>query len=159
MNPTLNRKGITPIISVILLLMMVIAIAGIAYTWLQGMQETIQTSTANSSERLLGEMNVQLRIDGVGVDATVDVGGGICNATVYFRNKGTEKAQNLRLFVDDVYATDATAQVSTLNPGTSAYFNASNSTKLEDITNNSYHKFKVASDETEAEEIAKVLCS
>ncbi|MFH1424953.1 MAG: archaellin/type IV pilin N-terminal domain-containing protein [archaeon] len=151
--PLGNRRGITPIISVILLLMMTIAIAGLAYTWLQGLQTTIEESTENTTTRMLGEMNVELRLDGA--SGSPISGSGYCNATVYVRNKGTERADNLQLYVNDLMVVGG--NITSLSPGSTVSWAYVNSSTL-NVTNNTFHKFKIVSDETEASESIKVLC-
>jgi flagellin-like protein len=147
-----NKKGITPIISVILLLMMTIAIAGLAYGWLNRMQTTITTSSENTSGKFLKGMNVQLRIDGYntscGGDSTVI-------PTVFVRNSGTETAANLQLYVDDSLI-QGSANAS-LSAGTTTQYVLSNQTC--NLWVNRSKTIKIASDETSAEATYSVTCT
>ena len=118
-----NTKGITPIIAVILLLMMTIAIAGLAYSWLQTTQQTIQSSTENTTAALLGSLKVHLKVEGYNITCTQSAGQHI---RVYGRNAGTEPAKNLQLYVDDALV--AGASNTTLNPGTTTSWLISNQT-------------------------------
>jgi flagellin-like protein len=148
---TLNRKGITPIISVILLLMMVIAIAGIAYTWLQGMQESIQTSTENTSTELLRAMNVNLRMEGY----TYNCSGSASNVSFFVRNAGSETAHNLNLYVEDEYKPQSA--VSSLAGGTSTTMVLNNTNCVNWV--NATKKIKVTCDEMTEETNLKFVCS
>jgi len=100
-----NTRAIAPIISIILLLMVTIAIAGLAYTWLQKMQTNVQTSSENSSTKSMTGMQATLEIDGYNLN---------CNAATsqvsfYVRNSGTTTANNLQLYVDEVYIAGGSA--------------------------------------------------
>src|SRR3990167_8221256 len=122
----LNSKGITPIIAVILLLMMTIAIAGLAYTWLQRTQATIQTSTENTTLTLLAGLKVNLKVEGynstcvmgglAGVPVANDRPNPNVSIRIYGRNAGTEPAHNVLLYVDDSLLPNVTLN-SSLNPG------------------------------------------
>ncbi|MFO7872649.1 MAG: archaellin/type IV pilin N-terminal domain-containing protein [Candidatus Undinarchaeales archaeon] len=145
-----NNKGITPVISVILLLMMTISIAGLAYTWLQRTQASIETSTENTTERLLGSLKVQLRVEGYNLGCNA----GSSNLTISVRNAGTEKAKNLQVYIDDAIQTGMTN--SSLDPGTIINFNAT-----VDCTNyvNSTKTIKITSDESTAEKTFSFTCT
>lgn len=147
----LNNKGITPIISVVLLLMMTISIAGIAYTWLQRTQATIETSTENTTKRLLRGLKVKLRIEGY--DLACD--GTSSNLTVSVRNAGTETAKNLQLYIDDSIQSGMTN--SSLGAGTITNF------KMTSVDCNNYANaskaIKVTSDEATAEKTFAMSCT
>jgi flagellin-like protein len=141
MKILLNKKGITPIISVILLLMMVIAIATLSYTWLQRMERTVETSAENSSGGLLKGFNVQLRIEGYNTTCTAS---NSTTPTIFAKNTGTEKATNLQLYVDGQRITEATN--SSVSAGDTIIYvlNAYNCSDWINLTK----KIKLASDET-----------
>ena len=149
-----NRKGITPIISVILLLMMTIAIAGLAYTWLQRMQTTVQTSSENVSDDLLAGFKVRLDINGYSANCT---GGSTdkVNLTVYVKNSGTKDANHIQLYVND--AMQAGANQTVLATGNDTTFNLTNVLCSSFI--NETKIFKVTSDETVSETSFFVRCS
>jgi len=46
-----KRKGITPVIAIVLLLMMTVAAAGMAYVWIMGLQEDIQEQSNEGVEK------------------------------------------------------------------------------------------------------------
>jgi flagellin-like protein len=67
----MNKKGITPIISVILLLMMSVAVAGIAWFWLQSMTQKVMSQTEQGTNAQLTALANSLQVQGSPV----------CNAT------------------------------------------------------------------------------
>jgi len=150
-----NNRAITPIISIVLLLMMTIAIAGLGYSWLQRMQVTIQTSSENTSTRLLEDMNVELIIVGYNLECNRSFNNDT-NLTFFLRNAGTDGSRNLQLFVDDVYqagkSTSALAQGGKLNLTYSASENCSD-------WENSTKKVSIVSDEVVMEKTIKFKCS
>ncbi len=98
-----NNKGITPIIAVILLLMMTIAIGGLAYVWIQRLSSTVQSGTENTSTQFLATSKVRLAIDGYNSTCMATAGTTSNNISLRFygRNAGTEPARNVLLYVDD----------------------------------------------------------
>ncbi|MFH1786865.1 MAG: archaellin/type IV pilin N-terminal domain-containing protein [archaeon] len=56
----LGKRAITPVISVVLLLMMTVAIAGIAWFWLQGMTQQILNATEQTADTQLGRLTFDL---------------------------------------------------------------------------------------------------
>ena len=150
-----NRKGITPIISVILLLMMTIAIAGLAYTWLQRMQTSVTNQTEASTTRMLQGMNIQLRVDSVQL---WNCSGDDANATIYFRNTGGTAANNLQLYVGGKYIVGG--NMTKMDAGASENFSYEWVPGLEDVKdwNNTYRAVKIASDEGVFESNWKFIC-
>ena len=154
MKNSLNKKGITPIISVILLLMMTIAVAGLAYTWLQGLQGSVQTSTENRTSRMIGNINVELKIDSAEL---ASCGTSVANVSVYFRNTGTEAANNLQLYVDNAYISGASN--TSVSPASTRSYNYSSVAALADVSwINQTKTFRIESDETTVEEEFKLTC-
>lgn len=160
MKLLLNRKGITPIIAVILLLMMTIAIAGLAYTWLQRMQTSIQTSSENTTTTLLAGLKVNLKIEGYNTTCYSN----LVQVRIYGRNAGTESAHNVNLYTNDAL-TNITPN-SSLNPGVTTSWggNQGSGTILVsgDTCTNWIGKtktFKLTSDETSAEKSFTLACT
>lgn len=153
-----NKKAITPIISVILLLMMTIAIAGLAYSWLQKMQTSIEVSTENRTAELLGSLQMDLKIDGYYLNCTA----GSNLTTFYVRNAGGNIATNLRIFIDDQYFVNGTSgtnsSIAQLDGGTSKNF-AINATGGCGFFNQTSRTVKVVSDETSVEKVFTFKCS
>ena len=56
----MGKRGITPVISVVLLLMMTVAIAGIAWFWLQGMTQQILNATETTADTQLGKLTFDI---------------------------------------------------------------------------------------------------
>jgi len=153
-----NRKGITPIISVILLLMMTIAIAGLAYSWLQKMQTSISISTENKTTELLGGMKMDLKIDGYFLNCST-----ASNLTMFYvRNAGADTSTNLRLYVDDQFFTNGTrgtnSSYARIDPGTTITF-AVNATDGCHYFNETSRTIKVVSDEASVEKAFVFKCS
>ncbi|MFO7872650.1 MAG: archaellin/type IV pilin N-terminal domain-containing protein [Candidatus Undinarchaeales archaeon] len=148
-----NRKGITPIISVVLLLMMTIAIAGLAYTWLQRMEASIQSSTENTTEELMTGFKAQLSIDGYKAkcySGTSDV-----EMSFYIRNSGTKRVKNLRLYADNALIN--VSNYTSLGPGNTTSFALGNRTCSDWI--NETRTIKVTSDQVTSETLFEITCS
>ena len=94
-----STKGISPIIAIVLLLMMTIAIGGLAYTFIQRFQSNLATSTENQSATTSKQLKVALSIDGY--NTTCGAASSWLYVRVNVRNAGTEQAKNLQLLVDD----------------------------------------------------------
>jgi len=60
-----KRKGITPVIAIVLLLMMTVAAAGMAYVWIMSLQENIASDTEKDLETLQETKNARLSIESV----------------------------------------------------------------------------------------------
>ncbi len=74
-----TRKGITPVIAIVLLLMMTVAAAGGAYAWLTQLQEQFQNQAESSIERGINIVDMQCyNQDGSGY------------VEVFFKNSGTK---------------------------------------------------------------------
>ena len=66
-----KRKGITPVIALVLLLMMTVAAAGMAYIWFQDVQQETQDTVSDSLAERTGQMAGAVSIDAVYEDADV----------------------------------------------------------------------------------------
>ncbi len=162
-----NTKGITPIIAVILLLMMTIAIAGLAYSWLQRTQTTIQTSTENITTTLLSGLKVNLKVEGYNATCSATAGSPTTSVQirVYGRNAGTESAKNVYIYVDDAPAN--VSKNSTLEPGTTTSWGGCQGTGCPSVANgdncslwvNLTKTIKLVSDESTAEKSFTFACT
>ncbi len=165
----LNTKGITPIIAVILLLMMTIAIAGLAYTWLQRTQATIQSSTENTTTTLLGGLKVNLKVEGynstcvmgglAGAPTAADRAAPNISIRFYGRNAGTEPAHNVLLYVDDALLNSSVN--SSLNPGVTTSWGPLVVSSNDNCSTwvNKTKVIKIASDESSAEKSFTFTCT
>lgn len=81
-----NRRGITPIISVILLLMMTVGISGAAYYWMQGITASIMDTTKNMTEQQLSQMLTLITL--VDYDLECDAGGVSTTLILQMFNQG-----------------------------------------------------------------------
>lgn len=84
------RKGITPVIAVILLLLITISIVGIAFTFFQRTTEAATTTGSRQIEQQVSQIGTQFAIDGVDKNR------------VYIRNIGTSPLSNLKFYVNNV---------------------------------------------------------
>lgn len=85
-----NNRGITPIISVILLLMMTVGIAGFAWVWLQSVTTGIMDTTKNMTDAQLQQMMTNI----VFVDYSLECNSThILNVTLLMYNRGGTTAE------------------------------------------------------------------
>lgn len=68
MNKKLNKKGLTPVIAVILLLMMTVAVAGAAFYWLVKIQGSMQSGTESYEGKLVERMAGKVGLSAVYYD-------------------------------------------------------------------------------------------
>ena len=112
-----HRKGITPIISIILLLMMTIAIAGLSFTFIQRVQISVEDQTESTSRKLVSDLTTFIRIEGGIIE---NCGGGdpvLGDATIFFRNTGVIDAHSPQLFVNNEFIDISDADFDTIEPG------------------------------------------
>ncbi|MBR9678701.1 MAG: hypothetical protein GON13_00350 [Nanoarchaeota archaeon] len=114
----LNKKGVTPIISIVLLLMITVAVAGTVSFWLGSVQEGAQSEIEDSTDIITSQTQQGISIQFVTCDATNDL------VTVVIRNSGTRPIESgdVALTISDEdgitnlgYATDATPWATRLN--------------------------------------------
>jgi archaellum component FlaG (FlaF/FlaG flagellin family) len=138
--------------------MMTIAIAGLAYTWLQRMQGSIASSTENRTADLLGNIQIELKVDGYFFNCST----GSNLTTFYVRNAGSEKASNARIYVDDQYFVNGTGGTNStyqfIQAGETVTF-AVNASDGCNFFNESTRTVKIASDETNVEKAFTFTCS
>jgi len=80
----MNKKGITPIISVILLLMMSVAVAGIAWFWMQSMTQRVMSQTEQGTTQQLTTMQGSLLVQASTCNTSAAT-----DATIVVYNPGT----------------------------------------------------------------------
>jgi len=107
-----NRRGITPIISVILLLMMTVGISGAAWYWMQGLASSIMDTTKNMTDQQLSRMLTLITL--VDYDLDCDASGVVSNMTLQIFNQGGTTVN-----LNSALINGKKAQVTplTLNPG------------------------------------------
>lgn len=81
----LNRKGITPIIAIILLLMMTVAAAGASFYWLIKIQGELQGGTSQFQEQTFDRISSSVNWEGADYNKTIDL------LTISLLNTGTTK--------------------------------------------------------------------
>lgn len=74
------RKGITPVIAIVLLMLITLSIVGFAYVWFNQTAGDIGSAVTNTTESELAKMNKKIRIESCGVSAN----------TVTIRNTGSQ---------------------------------------------------------------------
>ncbi len=107
-----NRRGITPIISVILLLMMTVGISGAAWYWMQGLTASIMDTTKNMTEKQLAQMLTLITL--VDYDVECDANGNATTLIIQVFNQGGTTV-NLNNAV--INGKKAAVTPVTLNPG------------------------------------------
>jgi len=83
----LNKKGISPVIAIILLLMMTVAVAGAAFFWLSRIQNQLQGGV----ESFQGTVFTQIASAVDVVDADYVNASSTENLTIFFQNTGNTK--------------------------------------------------------------------
>ena len=80
-----SKKGITPVIAIVLLLMLTVASAAGAYYWITSMQSGLQENAEGTigSASMGGEYSITTLSGGIDCDSTSD------EITVFVRNQGT----------------------------------------------------------------------
>ncbi len=149
---TRNRKGITPIIAVILLLMMTVAIAGLAYVFIQRYSSSAEATAENTTARTSQSLKSNLKIDGY--NTTCGAASGWVLVRVSVRNAGQEAARNVQLFVDDNFLNGSTN--TSLLPGISTSYLLQNDTCPKWI--NQTRTLKLSSDEMDAQRPFTFIC-
>jgi len=86
MKIIINKKGITPVIAVVLLMMMTVAAAGAAYIWILSVQSTVQTDTSDFISDTLERKD--FLISDVECDYDASDGAGHDNITIVLYNNG-----------------------------------------------------------------------
>lgn len=108
-----SRKGITPVIALVLLLMMTVAAAGMAYVWFMSVQEETQTTVQESLSERTGQMAGAVTIDAVYETGNV--------AYVAVRNTGSVTyTNNVLVYVGPTACGVAGAGATVNNPRDSA---------------------------------------
>jgi flagellin-like protein len=83
----LNKKGISPVIAIILLLMMTVAVAGAAFFWLSRIQNQLQGGVESFQGTIFTQISAAVDV----VDADYINASGNENLTIFFQNTGNTK--------------------------------------------------------------------
>ena len=117
----LRRKGISPVIAVLLLIVIAVAAAILTYVWLTGYMGTLQSQAGTQ------QVQERIKIEGVKIDTDNDQ-----VDAVYVRNIG-----DVSVKIADIYIMDSSGNViekisstATLNPESTSTLSVSMSTKL-----------------------------
>ena len=79
----INKKGVTPIISIVLLLMITVAVAGTVSFWLGSVQEGAQSEIEDSTDIITSQTQQSVTVQFVTCDTVLNA------VTVVIRNSGT----------------------------------------------------------------------
>jgi len=144
----MNSRAITPVISVVLLLMMTVAIAGIAWFWLQGMTERILNATEETAEVQLGQLTFDLdfgstklyctelkNIDRMSIFVAVDGGTGVRLSGLLIDGNVVESQDFLGLKIGDFMGTGEYREIVVKNYGEIGKYSGS---KLKESTSAEY---------------------
>ena len=88
-----SRKGVSPVIATLLLIVIAVAAAVVTYSWVMGFIGTTTTAPVQTQARIV--------IDAAMCDVFTNATGTFCNVTVYVRNVGTTQVNVTGLYVYD----------------------------------------------------------
>ena len=102
-----KRKGITPVIAIVLLLMMTVAAAGMAYVWIMSLQEDIEEQANEGIRKQQTDASAVIAIESVWEDSVTG------NIFFMLRNSGTHtfttaQVSQFGYYIDGAPATPAT---------------------------------------------------
>ena len=97
------RKGITPVIAMILLILIVVALGGVFAAWTTRTWEDIQESGSEQIGQISGQLKKSITIDNVNCDGTM----------IYVKNTGAANitAEEVGIYVADTLYTNETSGV------------------------------------------------
>lgn len=116
-------KGVSAIISIVLLVMISVSLAGLAWIWFFGITNALQNSAVNATETATNRMGMAARIETAKFYPVTWV-----NATI--RNTGTVDIDlsKLGIFIDGYLSTVYAPNTSKLAPGSIVTINITNTT-------------------------------
>ncbi len=116
-------KGVSAIIAIILLVMISVSLAGLAWLWFFEITNTLENSVTNATESATSRIGTQGRIGVARFYPSTWV-----NATI--RNIGTVDIDlsKLGIFIDGVLSTTYTPNTGKLTPGSTITINITNTT-------------------------------
>ncbi|RLG14559.1 MAG: hypothetical protein DRN66_01690 [Candidatus Nanohalarchaeota archaeon] len=96
-----NRKAVTPVIAVVLLLMMTVAVGGVAFMWITKMQKGMQDDITEQQEAMTKKASASLVIDSAWSTAAA------AQTHILIRNNGqytftSSEIDNMQVFLDGV---------------------------------------------------------
>ena len=116
-------KGVSAIIAIVLLVMISVSLAGLAWVWFFGISNLLTNSATNATEEATARMGMQARLETARFYAPTYV-----NATI--RNTGTVDINLTRLgiFIDGFLTTTYTPNTGKIAPGEISTINITNAT-------------------------------
>jgi FlaG/FlaF family flagellin (archaellin) len=116
-------RGVSAIISIILIVMIVVALGGMTYTWFRGMVGSLSESAENATSTATNTLGMRAELEAVKYYSANKV-----NATI--RNSGTVNINKSKIgaFVDGKYCPVYTPNSGILSPGAVETFSITNTT-------------------------------
>lgn len=114
-------KGISDVIAIILILMITVALAALAYVWFTGIFETISSGAGQAATGAAKTIATNFKIEAAKGFATDE------KVTITIRNTGTENidASKIAVYVDDNIK-ETEGNTGTISPGDTLTFDAMN---------------------------------
>ena len=94
----MNRKAVAPIISVILLLLMVMAMAGAVFLWLRSTVHQVMEKTSSTTDMTLSSLLLSLQIQAYSLDCT---DGNVSNISLIIYNRGSDSVSLNAIVIDE----------------------------------------------------------
>ena len=118
----MTKKGMVEVVAIILLLLVAVALVGVAFVWFKGLQSNIQSGVETQSQKTIESFNIDLKI----FNTIYEAG----ELTLWLKNDGTtivtitgESLLNIKDFNNKEICTekikDLTKDIVSINPGAS----------------------------------------
>lgn len=111
-----KNKGITPIVSTLLLLLVVIVLITMAMAFFTRTFESVSRTTGGQSEESLRQIGEDFRIDSIDLNR------------IYIRNTGTSEVRNLKFYVNNSLVSTLSGSATSVAVGDVKCFAISSST-------------------------------
>lgn len=104
MKNHINRKAVSPVIAVILLVAVTVGIVAGAFAWITSIQTPAQEKGSELAGRQVLELSGKLKIESVNANSST-------TSTIYFRNVGAVVLSNFTLYLDGNSANETTLEL------------------------------------------------
>ena len=117
-------KGVSEIISIILIVMIVVSLAGVTWTWYNGIVTTVTEANTNATSTATSALGTQMRIEAARYDSVKRL------VNVTMRNIGTVDIDLSKLgtYVDGSFCATYTPNTGRLTPGDTRSIGITNTT-------------------------------
>lgn len=105
----MSKKGITPVIAMILLILIVVALGGVFAAWTTRTWQGVQEKGGEQVEQISGQMTKSVTIDNINCD----------DGLVYMKNTGSANvtSDDVGIYINDTLITDSDLDYSPTNIG------------------------------------------